>query len=296
MNYKEIAYLKSYPPESLYDFGLPFSEKLAENIDDLTTRVQKGKASLIIIDGGVGEGKTTLAVQIGDYAQRKNLQLDKQLSMGGSEFMKKAEACFKNDLHILIYDEAGDFNKRGALKNFNAMINRFFETYRAYKILVIICVPDFNVLDNQLYGNKIPRLLLHLYNRGENTGNFRGYSLYRMFWLKDKMKKGVVPSGAFQRTEPNFYGHNKNLPAFRASELAKISTASKLETLQKSRQQMDDLVSVKDIMKKTGKSESWVTHKLRSAGINPVEVSGRRFLYNKSIVELIRKVKVDWHG
>ena len=53
--------------QPLYKHGLPFSEKLAENVKDLIARIDLNKASLIVIDGGVGEGKTTLAVHIADY-------------------------------------------------------------------------------------------------------------------------------------------------------------------------------------------------------------------------------------
>ena len=285
MNYEEIEYLRAYPKEFLYPIGLPFDEKLAENIDDLMSRVNNGKASLIIIDGGVGEGKTTLGVQIGEYAQKKTLEFDKQLSMGGGEFMKKAEACYNNGLHVLIYDEAGDFNRRGSLKSFNAMINRFFETYRAYKILVIICVPDFNVLDQQLFRNKIPRLLLHLYNRKRTFGNYRAYSLYRMFYIKNKMLKGIVPSWAFMSTEPNFYGHNKNLPPERADELAKISTASKLNTLKDSRRQLEGLMSIEDLARKLKLESSGVRKTIKELNIDYVDKRGRTFLFPKETLD-----------
>ena len=41
--------------------GLPFNGRLAKSINDQRIRIKKKKASMIIIDGGVGEGKTTLA-------------------------------------------------------------------------------------------------------------------------------------------------------------------------------------------------------------------------------------------
>jgi replicative DNA helicase len=42
----------------LYDYGLPYSEKLDSCIASLVNRVEKNKASLLIIDGGIGEGKS----------------------------------------------------------------------------------------------------------------------------------------------------------------------------------------------------------------------------------------------
>ena len=286
-------YAKAYDRQHVFKGGLPFSEKLAENVDDAMTRVmKKGKASCIVIDGGVGEGKTTLGDEIGSYAQRAPLDLEKQMAMGGGQFMKKAEECYQAGLHVLVYDEAGDFNRRGALKQFNAMLNRFFETYRAYKILVIICVPNFTVLDGQLFRNKIPRLLLHLNGRNESYGNFRGFSLYRMFWLMEHMKKQVVPERAFSKTEPNFYGHFKDLPSDRAGQLAAMSTKNKLSVLQKSRVQLEGFVSVQDIVKATGRTQGWVTGKLRELNIEKVEKIGQRHYYEKNVIKTLDRMKV----
>ena len=68
--------------------------------------------------------------------------------------------CYQERFPAAGYDEAGDFNKRDSLSNFNAMINRTFETFRAFKIVVVLVLPSFSVLDNQLFDNMIPRLLL----------------------------------------------------------------------------------------------------------------------------------------
>ena len=40
----------------------------------------------------------------------------------------------KKGLHVIVYDEAGDFNRRGALTKSNAQLNRAFEACRAFKI------------------------------------------------------------------------------------------------------------------------------------------------------------------
>ena len=52
---------------------LPFSEVLAWNLDTLDDRIfRMNKAALIVLDGGVGEGKTTLAVHCVDYINKKH--------------------------------------------------------------------------------------------------------------------------------------------------------------------------------------------------------------------------------
>jgi Flp pilus assembly CpaF family ATPase len=44
-----------------------FSKSLKDNIKPLVDRVNNKFASSVIIDGGLGQGKTTLAVEMADY-------------------------------------------------------------------------------------------------------------------------------------------------------------------------------------------------------------------------------------
>ena len=85
-----------------YKHGQPFSEKLTENILDGLERVKKNKATCIVIDGGVGEGKTTLAVEISDFINAQNnlpeINLSPkdhpQIAMGGKDFAKQMRECY----------------------------------------------------------------------------------------------------------------------------------------------------------------------------------------------------------
>ena len=232
---------------------LPFSEILATNLTDLNVRVfTYRKASLIVIDGPLGEGKTTLAVHCADYINSlHNLEpIDlkgPQLGLGGEQFLDKMEVCFDNKLPVIIYDEAGDFSKRGALSRFNAMINRMFEMFRAYKVIVIMCLPLFEVLDSNLFDKKIPRLLLNLYDRSLNQGNFKGFSYDRMSWVKYKMSKIPIKSYAYNYVDPNFYGHFKDLDDERSQALDRISTANKRASNTKERIKYEGLVSRKAV-------------------------------------------------
>jgi hypothetical protein len=220
-----------------YKHGLPFSEILGVNLNDLRERVINKKASLIIIDGFIGEGKTTLAVQVADYLNGLDgfppIKFDEQLSMGGDQFQQKLRICFSKGYHCIIYDEAGDFSKRGAMTKFNFTLNRTFETFRAFRIIPILCLPSFEVLDNSLFYKGIPRLLLNLSRRNNHQGNFEGYSYNRMMYIKKKMEKLVIKPQAYSMTQGNFYGHFLNLPPERSKELDLFSTRGKLEILQR---------------------------------------------------------------
>lgn len=281
----------------MYNYGLPFSEVLGLNFQDLDKRVERKKASLILVDGGVGEGKTTLLIEGIDYFNKLHglpeydIKSGYQLAMGGADFLKKLEKCFELGLPVIAYDEAGDFNRRGSLTRFNAMINRTFETFRAFKIVVILGLPNFAVLDQQLFDNQIPRLLLHLYNRTENQGNFKGYSLYGMLQMKSAMRKLVVKPYAYKLITPNFVGHFLDLEPSRSKTLDKISIKSKIDILRKSEAKIEGLLSYSELAHKLNRSLIWVKKSVKKLEIKHDKIISRAKYFTENdlnrLIELI---------
>jgi len=106
---------------------------LCKNIDTQIKRVKNKMASLIIIDGGVGSGKTHSGVSIADYINITEIDLKNQVGLGGEDFEKKLKWCVENNKKVILYDEAGDFSRRGAITGFNKRLNRIFETYRTFE-------------------------------------------------------------------------------------------------------------------------------------------------------------------
>jgi hypothetical protein len=287
-----------------YDHGLPFSTKVAENIDSLLLRIKKKKASMIIIDGGVGEGKTTLGVHIADYVQGKyikdakgklrwkntgkDISFKTQYAIGGDQFQEKLQISYEKKLAVVIYDEAGDFNTRGALTAFNQRLNRIFQTYRAFKILVIIILPNFKVLDNNLFDLKVPRLLFNCYNRDEYQGNFRAYSLYRMHYVRAKMEKLVVKEYGYSQIAPNFRGHYLDLEPKRSKEMDELSTKGKLDIVSDNVLQSKGLISKKNMASKLCRTERWITAKLNKLKIKPQTTHKKRNYYDAAALEFLR--------
>lgn len=261
----------------LYKNGLKFSSPFDNNLDQLIDRVDGNKASLIIIGGGVGEGKTTLLVEVLDYINNKkglppiDLEIKKhpQLGQGGLEFMQNLRVCFENKLPCVGYDEAGDFSKRGSLTQFNAMLNRTFDTFRAFKCIVVIALPNFNILDNDLFDKKIPRLFIHCVNRTQTYGNFNGYSLYRMELLRSYMKKFNLKNYAYTKVRPNFRGHFLDIEPERSKQLDILSTRSKFNILSKSEVKIEGLLTFPELAVKVMKSISWVRATIRVLKIKP---------------------------
>ena len=69
--------------------GQLFDDSLNKNIQGLKDRVAINKAAMLVIDGGVGEGKTTLAVEIAEHIQSDFFEhKDKLVAMGGPAFLK----------------------------------------------------------------------------------------------------------------------------------------------------------------------------------------------------------------
>jgi hypothetical protein len=270
---------------NLYKHGLPFGKDLARNLDIQMQRVHSKKASLIIIDGGVGEGKTTLAVHVADYLNKGDIDFKDQLALGGKDFMVKLRTCFTKKRIVIIYDEAGDFNRRGALTRFNALLNRVFETYRGFRIIVILVLPNSGVLDNDIFDKKIPRLLLNCWERGDKYGNYRAYSLYRMMYIRDKMKKLIVKPLAYAHTLPNFYGQFKDLTPERSKALDKISTAGKIQELKNSEVKIQGLVSYQDMSVKLACSISKVQMYLRELKVKPKKYIDKKAYYDEGIID-----------
>ena len=278
--------------QRLYNHGLPFSKPLDKTIIGLQDRINKKKASMIVVDGGVGEGKTTLAVEIAEYYQGKGLDFTRQYAMGGDEFQEKLVICFDSGLTVLIYDEAGDFNSRGALTGFNQMLNRVFDTFRAFKILVILVLPSFHVLDSPLFDKRIPRALIHCHSRGTKWGDFSGYSLYRMYYLRAKLKKYVVPAYAYTGTSPNYRGHFYDLSPAKSIELEKISIEGKKKIVNENILRNRGLVSYKDIAKKVGMSVIWVKRKVSKLKINESKIYKRNKYFDKGVIDRLEAEKV----
>lgn len=274
-----------------YDNGLPFDSTLHKNILVLKRRIlEENKAALLVIDGGVGEGKTTLGCEVAEDYQESPLVYKDQLGYGGIDFLAKLKTAYKSDIRVVLYDEAGDFDKRGAISRFNMMLNRIFDIYRAFKILVVCMLPSFGVLDTYIIDKKIPRLLLHCENRGGNYGNYKAYSLYRMNYLKWWMNKLVVKDKAYGIVQPNFQGHFLPLPGYRERELERYSTGGKLGILEETEIKHKGLLSLDEVSKRIGRSYVWTQRTVRALNIKEVKIWRNKKYFDPYIVERLMEV------
>lgn len=284
----------------LYSHGLPFSQILARNIDALMERIRKKKAAMIVVDGNVGEGKTTLGVHCADYSEivygcGRPLDLDMaehvQLAVGGKDFGEKLLVCHDRKFAVLVYDEAGDFDKKTTITRFNRNLMRVFEMYRGFKILVVLCLPKFYKLENELFENGIPRLLLNCRDRTETSGSFAAYDLEQMYYIKHHAQKIIVKPKAYDFGIPNFYGHFLDLPPERSRALDKLSTSSKRKEIKKTVYDVKNKVTLAQIAKHFGMSERWVLMRLKEVDdIGEVKIFDRKKWYEKEVIEKIEEL------
>lgn len=272
----------------LYDHGAPFSEIVSWELDDARDRIKKdGKASAIIVDGGVGQGKTTLAVELAEYYQGYPLVFKEQLAMGGKDFMEKMKVCYEKDHPVIIYDEAGDFAGRRSVTSFNHYLNRVFDVYRAFKILVIICLPSFAYIDKALLDKQILRVLYHCYGRTRQYGRVKAYDLWKMFYLRDKMKKLTVTPSAYRFEWPIYHAQFLNLSPERSKELDRYTVSGKIDIIGDVDIKEQGLIDIDEILKKLPEKRTrrWVYKKFSELNIQPQKKYKRKNWYHSSVIQ-----------
>jgi hypothetical protein len=278
--------------------GLPFDTTLAENIECQLKRIESKKASCIIIDGSMGEGKTTLAIHIADFingaydkcyegvykSNGNYTNLKTQYAMGGEEFLEKLQICYNNNLKVCIYDESGDYSKRAFWSDFNKRLNRVFETYRAFKIVIILVMPNFSTLDKHLLNNAVPRFLVNCYKRGLRYGTYRVYALYRMYYIAHKMDKLIVKQHAYSQVTPNFYGQFYDLEPDRSKILDDISKEGKLNIVTKNILDSQGLISLPEMTRKLRKSRSTLFLAIKKLKLEPKVIHKKIRYYERDAI------------
>lgn len=274
-----------------YDNGLPFSDGLKDNLDDLKSRIFRDKmASLFIIDGEQGHGKTTLAVHCLEYFQGgQEIDYKNQYAMGGLELQEKLIICYNKGFHAIIYDEAGDYDSTRALTLFNFRLKKLFQVFRAFQILVIVVLPSFKTLARSMLDTGVPRFLINVYGRKNTFGNYRGFDLEQMAYIRKAMDKMTVPQFAYKAGIARLYGHFLNLPPKREKELNNISIKGKIEIASDGVLQSKGLVSKKEIASKLNRSKAWVDKKLTKYKVKAEAKHKRTAYYPKELIEKFKK-------
>jgi len=286
-----------------YKNGKPWSrDEFTDCLDEESTkRIDINMASVILIDGGQGQGKTTLAVEVADYFNKQRglppmdltIKGHKQLGLGGVDFISKFNKCKKEGLPVLIYDEAGDYSKASTLSWFNYQLSKLFQKIRSAKIIILMCLPNFNILDNRLFDDEIIRGAIHCHSRNKTVtyGNFDVYDMEGVSWIRHWFTK--LPAArrhvCYSMSNPLFQSHFKNLPTERAHQLELLSNYGKEKERIEAEVNMKGMLSIKDLMREVNRSDNWVRTKLIHYKIKPEEKLGTTNYYSKSVLKILEK-------
>jgi len=166
----------------------------------------------------------------------------------------------------------------------NKLLNRVFEVFRATKIMLIICIPSIQDLDDSQLKKGLVRFLVNCYGRTDRPySKFRVYDIERIFYIKRYMSKEVVPAKGYTRVVPNFQGYFKDLDTEDRKQLKLLDLRDKKGILKEKYFESKGLVSAQDIVKETGYTYTTVMNKLRSINATS-EKHGAKNYYFKSVI------------
>lgn len=185
-------------------------DRLKKNLDlkIIPSLQKKDKDIVICIDGNEGAGKSTLAMQIGKYAD-PTLDLTR-VCFNAEEFRNAVYKAKKGQ--CVIYDEAfTGLSSRGALSPVNRVLVSLMMQMRQKNLIVIIVLPTFFLLEKYVALFRT-RMLIHVYESRDKRGYFRVYNRKKKKWLYLMGKQTLSYTGkkwklpVFTKFKGRFYG------------------------------------------------------------------------------------------
>lgn len=270
--------------------GLSFSGYLKRDLDKAKERVQvDNKPCGILIVSPPGRGKTTLATHILEYYEGHEINFKDYIANGFEDFNRVLANARKHpEISAVCYDEGGDIDKRRFMSDTNFKIKRILQLSRGFKKLLIMCLQDFSSLDESVLNSEVFQLMLFIPRRGKSYANYSAYSLNRMFWILNTMKKEKNKNFAYMKVYPNYWGTFKNLYPHRAEELEKYSLGAKnviLDTIG-GVEEFETIDTMKII---TGKNRFWVIRALKDKNVRPLKTINHKDYYAKGTGEFLLK-------
>jgi hypothetical protein len=289
---------------NLYANGTAFDqlELLDRNIKNCLIRLKDRQPIVIIIDGGQSTGKTTLSISLADrfnyligqpevaLEQKDNVQY----AFGGEQLIKKLPLCQDQNKVIIVYDESGDYNRKGALSRFNKTMDRAMDMVRIFQVAIIIVCHDFTKLPREIIDKKIATMLIHCTQRtpGKPYATAKVYDYTGMCWIQHYKKQEVVPEQSYIKVYPNFYFRFKDLHPTRSNQLHELGGTKKIELFKQTEVKMAGLITFKEIGYKIGMSEAWVKSQVRRLKIKEESIYKKRKYFNPRISDMLfKKIK-----
>lgn len=207
--------------EEVVDYYI--EKRLKKNLDVIKHRIlSKDKDYVMVVDGGEGTGKSTLAIQMGKYVD-PSLNLDR-ITFTGEDFRKAIIGAQKGQ--CVIYDEAiTGLSSTQSLSKINNMLKSLMMQMRQKNLLVIVVIPTIFALDRYVAIFRA-RVLIHTYETPKTMGMFKVYN--------NRYKKMLY------LTAKKNYDYTKINPYFKGMFHGKfaLGTASEVEYRKKKEEMM----------------------------------------------------------
>lgn len=286
---------------TLYKNGLPWvctknakgEDKLQVLLKRCKYRVERHLPSALMVDGSSGGGKTTIAVQLAEYIEGRKIQFEEQVANGVEDFKLKLEICKDKGYKVLIFDEAGEANRKSSPSKVNRSITRVFELYRGYDLIVIICLPRFYFFEGDILQLGVIRVLIHMSRKVEASySDFKIFRVSQMMWIKAWVKKLPNPMDCYKHGRFSGRGHSLDLEEARSRELADYSLKSKRVEMKKTLLGIKDRLSLEQIADHYGKSSRWVRLKIKDLDdVGSIVQFKKKKWYEKAILERIDELE-----
>lgn len=189
------------------DVGFLFDSVMIKRTWEISKRLKRDYDHFLVISGYEGEGKSTLGIQLGSYIDPEFSQ-DK-ICYTATQFLNALVKVPKGS--CILIDEGGqNLFSREAMTLTNRMLIKSFMVMRQRNLCVIICIPNFHLLDSYIRLHRV-NTLIHLRRRGfyrAITGNFAIKKVtmdgakYKEI-LSVKIPPGMFWDGYFRKEFPN---------------------------------------------------------------------------------------------
>ena len=276
-------------------------EKFYRILDRAYDYVVKANSAVIIsMDGTQGSGKTTLATLAVDHINaidgKPLMDLDDkdciQYAMGGDQFMRKLPMVSGSGFHVMVYDEGGDYSRKGAVTRFNKTMDRAMDIMRVHKcIIIFVCHYFPKQVPSEMVDKGIVTCLIHCKKRAPEqsfvTAQVFGY-LAISFMINHWLKKIIVPEQIYRGE--NFTFTFRNISEDRSLKLALLGSNKKKELWDLSEIRLNGLVSQQEIATAIGKSQSYVKKKILNLGVEAEKKYKNRKFYSLSVLETLKRI------
>jgi hypothetical protein len=189
-----------------FEIEYAMEDRLKKNLDEtiIPDLMKKDKDCFLVIDGGEGKGKSTLAFQIGKYVDNS---LDLTRVVFSPEDFREAILKAKKG-QCIIYDEAfTGFSSRASLSPINRVLVSLAMQMRQKNLFIIVVLPTIFLLDKYIAIFRA-RALIHVYENKGRRGYFRIYNSNKKRYLILMGQKTMTYNikGLYTNNKGRFYG------------------------------------------------------------------------------------------